>query len=256
MKEPPTSASDPSRDSEVASRGASAPRLPVGVRGVTLLLGSRGARRRWGVLALGLGGLGLACTRGPGEEPPQAATLTFPLPQSASDTRAAASPGDEPPQDEPARGPEPGTRTPAQRTGEAARAGSPPDPPPLVAQAQWAYVFAYDQGDLSVRSVEPLRLPAPRPTVRNMGRWAVELWVGQELVERVRFDFPMLAVEPVPTSGPKPLEEPPSLAPGANVSKRVLVPDSTRATRALVVDRATGETLPLAWPPAPPSAPE
>jgi hypothetical protein len=83
-----------------------------------------------------------------------------------------------------------------------------------------------------------------------MGRYAIELWVGRELIDRVRFDFPMLAAEELPSSARRrPLYEAPTLAAGAHVTQRVLVPASPRATRALLVDRGTGETIALPWPP-------
>jgi hypothetical protein len=82
-----------------------------------------------------------------------------------------------------------------------------------------------------------------------MGRFAFELWLGDELIERIRFDFPLLGAE-VPRQGPRQaLREVPSFAPGAHVSASVRVPASSRATRALLLDRATGQTSVVAWPP-------
>jgi hypothetical protein len=106
-----------------------------------------------------------------------------------------------------------------------------------------------------VESVEHRVFDVPRVTPRRMGRYAIELWIGRELIDRVRFDFPLLAAEPVPSGPRKPLEQPPSLAAGADVTSEVLVPDNPRATRAVLVDRATGETQVLPWPPDAPIDP-
>ena len=125
---------------------------------------------------------------------------------------------------------------------------APPDPTPLRSSRQWKYVFRHRDGRVTVESVGLMIYSKPVETVRQIGRYAVELWIGHELIERVRFDFPGLAAEPPPTKR-RPLAEPPSLAPGADVAQTVLVPASERATRAVLFDRATGETQALPWPP-------
>src|SRR5690606_41135099 len=51
------------------------------------------------------------------------------------------------------------------------------------------------EGQIELRSVEPVELEKPVATARRMGRFAVELLIGQELIDRVRFDFPLLAGE-------------------------------------------------------------
>jgi hypothetical protein len=128
-------------------------------------------------------------------------------------------------------------------------ADSPPDPRPLVAGRQWEYVVRYAGGELSVKSVVERRFDRPRATARRMGRFAIELWIGRELVDRVRFDFPLLAAEPAPQGDREPYREPPSFAIEADVTQTVLVPASDRARRALLVDRATGRSVELDWPP-------
>jgi hypothetical protein len=128
------------------------------------------------------------------------------------------------------------------------RYGSLPDPEPLMLAEQWDYEVVYASGALRVRSVALRKFPKPVATARRMGRYAIELWIGRELIDRVRFDFPLLASEPVPSGPRRPLHEPPSLA-SAELTQRVLVPASPRATRALLVDRASGEATTLAWPP-------
>jgi hypothetical protein len=129
------------------------------------------------------------------------------------------------------------------------KAGTLPDPEPLIVARYWEYQVLYDRGRVSVRSVRPLRYDRPIATPRYVGRFAIELWIGHELVDRVRFDFPVIAADEVRTGPRRPLEEPPSLAAGAAVAQTVLVPASPRATRAELVDRATGSRQVLPWPP-------
>ena len=125
-----------------------------------------------------------------------------------------------------------------------------PDPEPVRSNRQWQYDIVYERGRLRVERVQGLRFPKPVVTARQMGRYAIELWIGKELVERVRFDFPLLAAEePAPRAPRGSLQWTPNLASTVTVSRRVLVPASPRATRALLIDRATGETQILPWPP-------
>lgn len=128
-------------------------------------------------------------------------------------------------------------------------AASPPDPPPLVTRSQWLYRFRYERGKVVVAGVVRRELERPTPTERHVGRFAVELWVGAELIDRVRFDFPLLAADPAPRGLKRPLHEEPSFGPGAETSRDVLVPASDRATRAVLVDRLDGHSVPLPWPP-------
>lgn len=135
------------------------------------------------------------------------------------------------------------------------RHGDLPDPQPLSERRQWHYSVRYDRGTIRVGSPTFECLARPRASPRRIGRYAFELWVGAELIERVRFDFPLLAAEE-PSSGPrKPLREVPSFARGAQVSVMLDVPQSDRANRARILDRATGDAVEVAWPPpAPPDA--
>jgi hypothetical protein len=205
-----------------------------------------GSLRKRGVAALLLGFIGVfpgcsaATTDAPGAAAPGLsfpARLPAPSPSTATDERPVES-----------------------EDRSAAKPGEPgsadlPDPPALMLTRQWEYEFFYDQGDVSVTRVRPLLFEHPVATARRMGRYAVELWIGHELVDRVRFDFPGLAVEAPPSGPRRPIDEPPSLAAGAVVSRKILVPASPRATRAVLVDRATGERTQLPWPPDAPLDP-
>jgi len=134
-----------------------------------------------------------------------------------------------------------------------------PDPEPISTRDQLEFVFDYDRGAVKVRSVRAVTLDRPASTPRKLGRFAVELWIGHELVDRVRFDFPLLAADEAEAPGRRPLHDSPRFGPGAETSQKVVVPRSDRATSAVLVDRLTGATTPLVWPPVlteePPPAP-
>jgi hypothetical protein len=128
--------------------------------------------------------------------------------------------------------------------------GSQPDPEPLRQQKQYEYELAYERGEVSVKRVRPLNYPQPVVTARRMGRFAIELWIGRELVDRVRFDFPLLAAdEPAAEGRREKLHAAPNLGDGASASRVVLVPAAERARRAVLIDRATGAATELPWPP-------
>jgi hypothetical protein len=146
-------------------------------------------------------------------------------------------------------------RTPVDAGAQVRAVSTLPDPQPLRINRQWQYDILYERGRLRVARVEGLRFPQPVVTAREMGRYAIELWIGAELVERVRFDFPLLGAEdPAAMNERGALKQTPSLAATTTVTRRVLVPASPRATRALLIDRATGESQPLPWPPDAPLA--
>ncbi len=131
------------------------------------------------------------------------------------------------------------------------RTGSLPDPDPLETKDQWEYEFRYQRGVVSVQKVRQVRLEKPVETARRMGRFAVELWIGRELIDRVRFNFPLLGADPEPgVEG----QGQPSLS-NLTVDTRVRVPHSPRATRAVLVDRAKGTEQLLPWPPDRPLGP-
>lgn len=120
----------------------------------------------------------------------------------------------------------------------------PPDPTPLVTKDQWVFDLRWDKGDVYLIAVHPLVLPAPQATPRALGRFAVELYEGRTLVERVRFDFPLLGA--------------PEIDGGVRFSRKlttrigVMFPQSKRGTLLELVDRSTGQRWRLPWPPETP----
>lgn len=124
-----------------------------------------------------------------------------------------------------------------------------PDPTPLRQTEQYEYTFHYENGKVTLANVRALRYKQPIVTARRMGRFAVELWIGHELIDRVRFDFPLLGDEEPPQAR-RPLYER-STRMGGPFDVVVIVPNASRARQARLVDRATREEAVLAWPPTP-----
>jgi hypothetical protein len=125
---------------------------------------------------------------------------------------------------------------------------TPADPTPMVERSQWVFDLRWDRGDVWLLAVNPLELPAPRETPRAMGRFALELFEGPALIERVRFDFPMLGA---PEPGDGGFYAPPSLTEKLRTRIGVVFPASARGTRLELWDRATGRRWSLPWPPQP-----
>ncbi len=121
----------------------------------------------------------------------------------------------------------------------------PADPTPLVERSQWVFDLRWDRGDVWLLGINPLELPAPQATPRAMGRFAIELFEGPALVERVRFDFPLLGPpEPDGGSGPRL-----SFSPKLRTRVGVVFPATARGTRLELWDRATNRRWSLPWPP-------
>jgi hypothetical protein len=140
---------------------------------------------------------------------------------------------------------------------------TPPDPPPLLQREQWVYDLRYAGGELFLLGIHPIELAAPQATPRVMGRFALELYEGPTLVERVRFDFPMLGDVVLAPVGSAPRPAPVSDAgversirgPAPSFTSKlvtrigVMFPGSKRGTQLVIVDRATQARWPLPWPP-------
>jgi len=116
----------------------------------------------------------------------------------------------------------------------------PPDPPPMVERSQWVFDLRWDRGEIWLLGTHPLELPAPQATPRAMGRFAVELFEGPTLIERVRFDFPLLGA-PEADGGL-------SLSSKLRTRIGVVFPAARRGTRLELWDRATNRRWRLPWP--------
>ncbi|HEV3192452.1 MAG TPA: hypothetical protein VGY54_18200 [Polyangiaceae bacterium] len=125
-------------------------------------------------------------------------------------------------------------------------ARTPADPDPLAERAQWVFDLRWERGDVWLLGTRSFLMQAPRITPRTMGRFALELYEGPALIERVRFDFPMLAVPDTADAG---WASPPSLTRKMRTRIGVIFPATDRGTRLELWDRASGDRWLLPWPP-------
>lgn len=123
----------------------------------------------------------------------------------------------------------------------------PPDPPPLTEREQWVFDLRWDRGDVYLVAVHKIDMGAPHTTPRVMGRFALELYEGPTLIERVRFDFPMLGSPPEPPDAG--LQTPPRFEPKLKTRIGVLFPATKRGTKLELWDRARDVRWTLPWPP-------
>ena len=112
------------------------------------------------------------------------------------------------------------------------------DPVALRVKQQYQLELYFDKGEVGVSNVTSKLYSSPKLTERRLGRFAVEFWIGDELLERIRFNFPLLA----PSSDQDHLES------GLKTSTVLEVPFVERATRARILDRQTGQTWPVELP--------
>jgi len=122
----------------------------------------------------------------------------------------------------------------------------PPDPPPMVSRKQWVFDLRWSKGEPYLLGVHELDLGTPQETQRAMGRFAIELFAGPTLIERVRFDFPMLGAVEEQDAG---YMAPPSFQKNLTSRIGVMFPEVNRGTRLELWDRATDKRWPLPWPP-------
>jgi hypothetical protein len=116
---------------------------------------------------------------------------------------------------------------------------TPPDPVAMNERWQWIYDLRWERGEVFLVGVHKVDMGGPHGTPRSMGRFALELYEGPTLIERVRFDFPLLGAD----------------ADGGILERKlktrigVLFPASQRGTRLELWDRAKDQRWPLPWPP-------
>ena len=129
------------------------------------------------------------------------------------------------------------------------KGGFAPDPPGHASQKQWIFEVTMKGNQVSAARAKPTMLDKPAESPRVLGRFALELWVGRELLDRVRFNVPLMGGEP--TIGnrnrlPKPRFEENVTA---HVSARMA--DHPRAAYLLLVDRETAISRRSSGPPRP-----
>jgi len=115
------------------------------------------------------------------------------------------------------------------------------DPPPLTEKTQWVFDLRWDQGDVYLLMVRKIDMPTPMTTPRATGRFALELSEHGALVDRVRFDFPLMAV--------------PDNDAGVRITAKlrtrigVFFPATKRGDKLELVDRLAGQRYAMPWPP-------
>jgi hypothetical protein len=123
---------------------------------------------------------------------------------------------------------------------------TPPDPAAMSERQQWVFDLRWDRGDIYLLEVHKIDMGEAHLTPRVMGRFALELFEGPTLIERVRFDFPMLGAPEAPDAGWK---TPARFEPKLRTRIGVLFPATKRGTKLELWDRATNVRMPLPWPP-------
>jgi hypothetical protein len=115
-----------------------------------------------------------------------------------------------------------------------------PDPTPLACDAVLVLTVRFVRGDLSITRVRREAVAKGTVLPRRFGRFAAELYVGPTLLERARFDFPLIqSADDIGAFYAKTLD----------VSIDVRVPDSDRPNKLEIWDRATDRRWLLRYPP-------
>ena len=117
-------------------------------------------------------------------------------------------------------------------------AGDLPDPPAGLHRAQVRLTLSFERGEFRITDFEELTLTEAVRTPRRVGRFAAELWRGQTLLERVRFDFPLLGAE----------GDDDAIERGLSTRATVQVPHLTRPNRLRILDRKTRREVWREWP--------
>jgi hypothetical protein len=116
----------------------------------------------------------------------------------------------------------------------------PPDPNPLLADAVFVLSVKYDKGNVSLDKTRREKLPMKAAVDRRFGRFAAELYSGPTLVERIRFDFPLINDD---SKTGEAFEK------GLTVAVDVKIPDSPRPNKLEIWDRATDKRWSFPYPP-------
>jgi hypothetical protein len=126
--------------------------------------------------------------------------------------------------------------------------GRAPDPPAHPSLTQWVFDLRVHDGMATVQRVHSVTLDKPASSARMMGRFALELYIGPELLDRVRFAVPLMA-DPADPADRRPNRRPTFGDVTTHVS--VTMADNPRATYVVVLDRASGAEQRFWWPPEP-----
>lgn len=114
-----------------------------------------------------------------------------------------------------------------------------PDPTPLTCDAVYVLTVKWDKGTLTLDKVRTEKLAQKAALPRKFGRFAAELYVGDTLLERLRFDIPLLVDDSVASE---------TYAKGLVTTVDVKIPDSERPNRLEIWDRATDKRWKFVYP--------
>jgi hypothetical protein len=132
---------------------------------------------------------------------------------------------------------------------EPSKAGFSPDPPAHPSKKQWTLEIAARAGKVSAERATSALLKQPAESPRVLGRFALELYVGPELLDRVRFNVPLMGNGPVEHSTKRAYHNPDTDL--VTTSLKVRLADNPRAAYLVLVDRFTEERQRFEWPPSP-----
>jgi len=212
----------------------------------------RPARARRPRLALAVSALALAIVAAPSADvaagPPDAATPVGPSVGAASNALKPATGAT----GATAAKPAPAAATaPKPKRAKASRASSPStawtkDPAGHASAKQWVFDVAVDRGVVLVEKARAVTLARPTSTARVAGRFALELWIGHELLDRVRFSPPLMGDE-VERRKARLFAKP--TFDKITVKTKAQLADHDRATYVVLVDGQKNERTKFWWPP-------
>jgi hypothetical protein len=127
------------------------------------------------------------------------------------------------------------------------RGGFAPDPPPIASRKHWIFQISSRDGKIQIEGVKPVTYDKPAETPRVIGRYALELYIGFELLDRVRFNVPLMGGEG--SEGNRNRLPKPRFEQNVTATLTARLADNPRAAYLLLVDRETGEKQKLVWPP-------
>ncbi|HSN99111.1 MAG TPA: hypothetical protein VLS89_12540, partial [Candidatus Nanopelagicales bacterium] len=113
--------------------------------------------------------------------------------------------------------------------------GYAPDPPGIPSKKQWVFEVLHSKGKTTITRAQPVMRERAAATGRWTGRFAVELYVGKELLDRLRFNVPLTG--DAPEKDPRRPFRRPTFDEGVTTRMRVQMADNPRAAWGRLVDR-------------------
>lgn len=130
---------------------------------------------------------------------------------------------------------------------EPSKAGFSPDPPGHASRKQWALTITAREGKVTAASASSSLLKQPAESPRVVGRFALELYIGATLLDRVRFNVPLMGDGPMEHSRRTTYHSPDTDQ--VTTTLQVRLADNPRGAYLVLVDRVTEERRRFEWPP-------